>query len=405
MKILHTADWHLGKHLGKQARLAEQQKVLEEITAIAAAEEVDAVLIAGDIFDTFNPSIEATALLFKTLKALSREGACAVVAIAGNHDSPDRIQAPEVLARECGIILFGYPYTQVQPFSLENGLAVRRTDKGLVELTLPNSDAPLRLIVTPYANEQRLKTYLEVTNKEASLKEVLHSHWQRLADQYCDGAGVNMLMAHLFMLKKGETLEEDLEEEKSILYVGGSQALFSEMVPAQLHYVALGHLHRHFFVDQSPCPIAYSSSPLAYSFAEANQQKYVLLIEATPQQPVTCKRLPLKSGKSLQRVTFEEVEKAIAWLEAHPDTWVELTMVSDTYLSAKDRKRLYKAHKGIVSLVPSFKEGVLPTQNAWRKIDLTKDIETLFVDFFKYKNEQQTPNKPLLEVFKEVINQ
>ena len=124
MKILHTADWHLGKKLEGISRLQEQRAVLEEICAIADHEAVDAVLVAGDLFDTFNPSSEAEELLYKTLKQLSRNGTRAVVAIAGNHDSPERIEAPDPLARACGIIFAGYPNSIVPPFELETGLTV-----------------------------------------------------------------------------------------------------------------------------------------------------------------------------------------------------------------------------------------------------------------------------------------
>ena len=99
MKILHTADWHLGKKLETIPRIEEQKTVLEEICEIADREAVHAVLVAGDLFDTFNPSSEAEELLYKTLKRLSKNGRRAVIAIAGNHDSPKHIEAPDPLAR------------------------------------------------------------------------------------------------------------------------------------------------------------------------------------------------------------------------------------------------------------------------------------------------------------------
>ena len=109
MKILHTADWHLGKWLDNVSRLSEQNEVLSEICEVAEKENVDVVLIAGDLFDTFSPSAEAQELFFRTLKRLGCNGRRPVVAIAGNHDQPDRIEAPDHLARECGIIFIGYP--------------------------------------------------------------------------------------------------------------------------------------------------------------------------------------------------------------------------------------------------------------------------------------------------------
>ena len=88
MKILHTADWHLGKRLNEFSRIEEQREVLEEICRIAEEQQVDAVLVAGDLYDTFNPPNEAIELFYKSLHRLAAGGKRAVIGIAGNHDSP-----------------------------------------------------------------------------------------------------------------------------------------------------------------------------------------------------------------------------------------------------------------------------------------------------------------------------
>ncbi len=146
MKLLHTADWHLGKRLGDYSRLAEQRAVLDEICAIAEAEAVDAVLIAGDLFDTFNPPNEALELFYRTVHRLSSDGARAVIAIAGNHDSPDRVEAPDPLARECGIFFVGRPASVVPTVETNAGIKTLNAAPGFVELQLPNCPEPLRLI-------------------------------------------------------------------------------------------------------------------------------------------------------------------------------------------------------------------------------------------------------------------
>jgi len=220
MKILHTSDWHLGKRLDDFSRLEEQQAVMEEICEIAEREETDVVLVSGDLFDTFNPPTEAIDLLYKTLKRLTANGHRPVIAIAGNHDSPDRIEAPDPLARECGIIFAGYPNSVVMPFILESGLKVLQSDEGFLELQLPGTSVPLRVLFTPYANEYRLKTFLGHEESEDELRNMLQERWQSLADRYCDSRGVNILVTHLFMVKKGDPLPEEPEEEKPILMWG-----------------------------------------------------------------------------------------------------------------------------------------------------------------------------------------
>src|SRR5690606_29533236 len=165
MRILHTADWHLGKKLDFFSRLEEQKEVLQEICSIADLQEVDLVVVSGDLFDTFNPSVEATELLYKTLKRLTNQGNRPVIAIAGNHDSTDRIDSADPLARECGIFFFGYPNMITSPIYVENAFEITRADKGFMEIKIPKYPYPIRVLCTPFANEIRLKQYLEVDDK------------------------------------------------------------------------------------------------------------------------------------------------------------------------------------------------------------------------------------------------
>ena len=402
MKILHTADWHLGKRLNAFSRLEEQREVLDEICEIADREAVDAVIVAGDLFDNFNPSSEATELLYSTLHCLSNNGKRAIIAIAGNHDSPERVEVPDALARACGIIFTGYPNTEIKTFRTQSGIEVTKTDAGFAELKLPNCTFPLRLILTPYANELRLKKDLGVEDSEDALRIHLQNHWQQLADKYFDNEGVNILVTHLFFMKKGGEIPEEPEDEKPI-NVGGASAIFSENIPTQTQYVALGHLHRYQIIDKKPCPIIYSSSPLAYSFAEENQTKYVVILNAEPNKPIDYQPITLAKGKKLLRAKFENIDEAVAWLEANADALVEITIVSESYLEMNDKRRLQDAHSGLVQIVPEIKSqkngGVEGT-----KIDLSMGMEELFNAYFKQHKvgKGQEPSEGLMAMFKEI---
>ncbi len=182
MKILHTADWHLGKRLNNYSRHEEQQIVLNEICEIANRENVDVVIIAGDLFDTFNPPNESTSLFYKTCKRLSNNGLRPIIAIAGNHDSPERIEAPNPLARECGIIFAGYPKSVIEPYELPNGFAVTCSTEGFIELQVLGYDYPLRILLAPYANEYRLAEYLGVENTDETLRQLLAEKWAHVFD-------------------------------------------------------------------------------------------------------------------------------------------------------------------------------------------------------------------------------
>lgn len=401
MKILHTADWHLGKRLDNYSRIPEQREVLNEICEIAENQLVDAVIVAGDLFDNFNPSAESTELLYTTLHRLSANGNRLIIAIAGNHDSPERVDVPDALARACGIVFVGFPNSEIRPFKTNGGIETMRIDKGFAEFKLPNSDFPLRVILTPYANEHRLKTFLGAEASEDALRENLQVHWQELSDKYLDNQGFNLLVTHLYFMKKGGEMPEEPEDEKPILHIGGASAIYSENVPPQVHYVALGHLHRYQTIDKEPCPIIYSSSPLAYSFAEANQTKQIVLIDADAGKLLDYQPIALQKGKKLLRKKFESIEEAIVWLNENPDTLVQLTIVSDNYLEASDKKQLLDAHEGLIQIIPEIKSVGQNADNQ-SKIDLTMDMESLFTEYFKSRKGQE-PSAELLELFREVL--
>lgn len=402
MRILHTADWHLGKRLDDFPRLEEQREVMEEICEIAEQEAADVVLVAGDLFDTFNPPTEAVDLLYRTLKRLSAEGRRPVIAIAGNHDSPDRIEAADPLARECGILFAGYPHTEIPPYLLESGLRVLKSDKGFLELLLPGSSFPLRILFTPYANEYRLKTFLGLEESEKELRSILQERWQHLADSYCDQQGVNILLSHLFVVRRGDTLPEEPEEEKPILQVGGAQAIFTENIPSQIQYTALGHLHRMHFVEKGPSPVCYSGSPLSYSFAEAGQQKQLLMIDLEPGVAAVVRELPLTRSKMLLRKRAEGIDEAVQWLSENRDALVELTIVTDSFLTAMERRALMAAHPGIVSIIPEVTDAEKLTESGQKQIDLTKGMEALFRDYFRHEKGQE-PNDEIMQLFHEIV--
>jgi DNA repair protein SbcD/Mre11 len=403
LKILHTSDWHLGKKLDNFSRHAEQIDVLSEICEISDQQNIDLVLIAGDSFDTFNPPVESVELFYKTIKKLSKNGKRPVIVIAGNHDSPDRIEAPDALALEDAIIFAGYPDIQIRKFKNEAGVELLKTEKGFIELKLPQYSYPVRIILCPYANQFRIKKFLGIENEEEELRNVLEKHWNYLSDNFCDKQGVNLFCGHLFFIdENGETPEEP-DDEKPILHIGGSQAIYSKNIPSNIQYAALGHLHRKHIVSNEPCPLVYCGSPISYSFSEAGQKKFVSIAEIEPDKVALIDYSELIKGKSLVRQRFDDIEKAIAWLTANTDKLLELTIVSDDYLSANDRKRLYNCHENIISIIPETKKQD-STQFDKPGIDLNKNIKELFIEYFVSKH-GQNPDKNLLDLFNEILSE
>ncbi len=402
MILLHSADWHLGKRLENYPRLPEQQEFLEEFCTIADREKPDVILLAGDIFDHFQPSNDAAELFYQTLAKLSCSGERPVIVIAGNHDSPDHIQAPDALASQLGIILIGYPRQDEITYSSTSGFTISSPAPGLVEILLP-SLPPLRIITTPYANALRLRTALDANHPELSLSELLQTHWQELANTYMNDKGCNVLMAHLYMAQDPTNPEPESEDERSILYVGGIPALSSKIIPPQVQYVALGHLHRpHVIPHPSNIPIVYSGSPLSYSFAEAHQKKQIVRIDIQPEEKAKWKYIPLASGKPLLRFQTDNADTAIQFLNAHQHAYVELTFICELFLPAEIKNRLESAHPGVF-IIPDITASISTTVSAGLTTRLD-NVEDVFNIYFKERTGKE-PNQELLELFREMLNE
>ena len=399
LKILHTADWHLGKRLDYFSRFDEQKEVVDEIVQIADQEQVDLVIVAGDLFDAFNPPVEAIELLYKTLKRLTKNGSRPVIAIAGNHDSPDRVDAPDSLARDCGIIFAGKPNMKFNPYQVEGGFEITKGDIGFLEIKLLGHDFPIRLLITAFANEHRLKEYLG-EDEQIGLNEVLSKKWSSLADLYCDDQGANILVSHLYMNKKGGPVLEEPDGEKP-LRIGFADTVYTECIPPQIQYTALGHLHRYQEVGGHRAPVIYSSSPLCYSFSEAGQDKKVVIVTLEPHKEAVYKTINIQSGKKLIRKKFHSVIDAIDWLTVNQDCLVELTLFSETSLTQGEKKRIEDSHPGIIYIIPEVNSSVTYQNEPISR--RSKSINENFSDYFRYRNNDQSPSEELIALFNEVL--
>ena len=134
---------------------------------------------------------------------------------------------------------------------------------------------------------------------------------------------------------------------------------------------------------------------MAYSFAEADQQKYVVLIEAEPDKPVTVTPIPLATGKRLLRPKFKRVDEAVDWLQENPNCYAEITLQTPTFLTSDERRQLQQAHESLVTIIPDVRDVEETEQETAPAIDLTQSMETLFTSYFKNKNKGQEPNERL----------
>lgn len=178
MKLIHTADWHLGKNIEGYTRLEEQRQFLKDFIKICEDEQADMIIIAGDIYDNYNPSAMAEQLFYDTLKQLSRNGRCMTVVISGNHDNPDRLTASGPLARDHGIVMAGTPNSIITP-GIYGQHEITESAPGYFHAIINNEEVDMLLV--PFPSEKRLnEVYLNETDDETQKllhmeKKCLHS--------------------------------------------------------------------------------------------------------------------------------------------------------------------------------------------------------------------------------------
>jgi len=291
MLFLHTADWHVGKTLKGRDRLEEQRAVLAEIVALAEAHQVDAVLVAGDVYDLSAPSAAAQQLVVQTLLRLARTGA-QVIVIAGNHDHGPTFEAYRPLMGAAGITVSGM-YR-----SPGNG--------GLVEFTARSDGAPVQAAVLPFLSQRYAVRAAEiVANTPSENVRAYDEQVRQVIGALTAGfraETVNLVMAHTTCL--GGKFGGGERSAQSIFEYSVPAAVF----PVSAHYVALGHLHRRQELP-APAPVHYSGSPLAVDFGEQDNTSVVCLVEATPGTPARITNIPVTSGRRLRTVhgTLDEL--------------------------------------------------------------------------------------------------
>ncbi len=297
MRFIHTADWHVGKVLKGRDRLDEQRQVLAEIAAIAEQNQVDAVLVAGDVYDTGAPSAPAQQLVIQTLLRLRRTGA-EVIVIAGNHDHGGTFEAYRPLMGEVGITLVG----QTRP-----------PDQGGVVRFRARSGEDVQVAVLPFLTQRYAVRAAEIVSRTPSenvraYDEMVRQVVTALTAGF-SGDTVNLLMSHLTCI--GGTLGGGERSAQSIFEYSVPAAIF----PVSAHYVALGHLHRRQSLP-APCPVHYSGSPIAIDFGEQGNTSVVCLVEASPSVPARVTDVPVTSGRRLRTVrgTLGELEAQAASL-------------------------------------------------------------------------------------------
>jgi exonuclease SbcD len=283
LRLLHTSDWHLGRLFHGVHLTDDQAWWCEEFLRLVAEARVDAVLLAGDVYDRAVPPPEAVMLLDEVLARLAVDLAVPTVVMAGNHDSPDRLAFGARLMSESGIHVFG----RLAPTPQRVRLGDRHGDA-------------IDVFVCPYAEPATARERMETP--DLADHDAVMERAAELARAARSPGVPSVFMAHAFVAGGSEC------ESERPLAVGGSASVSPQRLEG-FDYVALGHLHRAQKVGTEA--VRYSGSPLKYSFSEAGHAKSVSIVELDADGTVRVEAVELGARRDV-RVLAGSLEEILA---------------------------------------------------------------------------------------------
>jgi exonuclease SbcD len=321
MKLLHTSDWHIGRALYNRKRYDEFEAFLNWLAELIERENIDVLLVAGDIFDNTTPSNRAQELYYRFLCRVAASANRHVVVIAGNHDSPSFLDAPRELLKFLNVHVVG--------------CASEHPDDELIVLSGPDGEARLIVCAIPYLRDRDIRTAEageSVEDKERKIIEGIRTHYRLV----CDAAERKqatlkkpvpiVAMGHLFAAG-GRTVDGDGVRE---LYIGSLAQVRTDVFPTCIDYLALGHLHVPQTVGGSEF-IRYCGSPLPMGFGEAEQQKGIVVVEFTENVPgVSIIPVPRFQELKTLRGDWPAIAQGIDELKARGSkAWLEIIYEGD----------------------------------------------------------------------------
>ncbi|MGL6115912.1 MAG: metallophosphoesterase family protein [Cetobacterium sp.] len=386
MKILHTSDWHLGKKLEGQKRIDEQSKFLNKLNSIVIEEKPDLILIAGDIFDTPNPSAEAEALFFKTIKDLSHNGKFPTIIIPGNHDNPQRLSAISPLAHDFGIIIYQKPF-EIIPTGDYGNAKITSSGPGYINININSKE--LFLYSLPYPNEATLNE----TFKEGEFsKRIKNIFYEGLLDRNPSIPAV--IMTHIFLCGSSKA-----EDEKNI-ELGGAMAVHPSDLP-DVDYIALGHVHKPMAFKEKRA--YYCGSPIEYRITENKYDKKILIATINGNLDTEVKDIFLENYKPIKEYTASSIDEAINLSEIlkTQEEWIYLKIKTDKYLTVSELKKI-KENKNILEIIPIIEKNITKTKEI--NFDNPQNILEAFEEFYKTFDNIQ-PSKEVTNLFTKLISE
>ena len=397
MRILHTADFHLGKNLEGFSRMDEQEEFLKDFIKIVKENNIDLVIIAGDIYDNSNPPARAEKMFYSTLKQLSEDGERLILVIAGNHDNPERLVAAGPLAREHGIIMIGTPKTIIEKGDYGKHKVIN-SGEGFIEIEINNEKAVI--LTVPYPSEKRLNEvlYKDMDEEEEKLKSYsdrIHKLFNDLKVNYREDT-INLVVSHLFAMESKEG-----GSERSI-QLGGSYIVDGSCFPKEAQYIALGHVHKPQIVPNTNNKARYSGSPIHYNKKEINSEKKCFIIDVKAKEEAKVIEVPFKVYKPIEIWKCKSIDEAIEKCEENSgkSSWVYLEIETDRYIREDEIKAMKSLKDDILEIIPKIKSEENDDEEIRNFSE--KTFEEMFKEFYK-KERDVEPDEELVKMLLSIV--
>lgn len=322
MRILHTADWHLGKRLEQSERTEEHQAFLSWLITTLQAQKIDVLIVAGDVFDTGSPSNAAFEQYYGFLRQVKDTCCREVIIIGGNHDSISTLNAPQSLLKYFNVHIIG-------------GVPEDFTDQ-IIEIKDASGALELVVCAVPFLRDRDIRLSVAgetMEERENRIKQGITDHYHKFKPYlgtYKSQHIPVIATGHLFAAGSSTS---DSEKE---IHVGNLGQVGGDQFPTEFDYVALGHIHRPQLVNKMN-HIRYSGSPIPLSFSETEDCKQVILLDFQDGLLKELTELQVPCNRKLIRIkgNFEQVKTKLALLE-DPETmfpaWVEVQVETETFI-------------------------------------------------------------------------
>ena len=368
MKLLHVADLHIGKIVNEFSMLEDQKYILEQILQTAIAQKVEAILIAGDLYDRSIPPADAVAV-FDHFLTQALEQQIRIIMIAGNHDSQERVSFLENVLQAQGLFISGVPKEELKT------------------VHLPDAE----IVLLPFCKSSQV----QCSTSEEAVRKLLSGYWEKEKEQAADQKKSRILVTHYFVTDSGR--EPELSDSESTIHVGSLDNVDASVFEG-FDYVALGHIHKKQQIGQRP--IYYAGAPLKYSFGEAGSTKGMLLVTVDEEGLKKVEELPLTPLHDMRKIkgTLQELLKQGREEGAKALDYVQACLTDEGEL-IDPMETLRSVYPNAMQIVRADREEVQMEFDlrsvAGNSVLRKKDAGSLFQDFYAEIREQDMTEEQL----------